>query len=121
ASFERQGRREARLPDREELTRFERAHREIAGGVCPERVLDPAGLTREIFESFARIFVAVLRVNGLARLEFERFAADRHGLRFPAHKMHLDAFAGRIEESAMLEGGNIEIAIRLAVNTRKQI
>src|ERR1700722_5186658 len=81
----------------------------------------PAIFARQGAEGLDRIFVAVFRVDGLARPEIDRRAINQHRLAPGAGKMHLDAALLAIEERVVLEGREVEVGAELAVHPRQGI
>src|SRR5580704_15177063 len=81
----------------------------------------PAIFARQGAEGLDRIFVAVFRVDGLARPKIDRRAIDPHRLVLGTGKVHLDAALPAIEERVVLERREVEIGAELTVHPRQEI
>src|ERR1700691_4324521 len=89
--------------------------------IRPTRNWRPAAAMCERLKRLDRIFVAAFGVDGLAGAKLDGGAAHPHLLPLRAGKMHLDAAAAGVEESVVLERGEIEIGTELAIDAREQI
>src|SRR5260370_35885816 len=77
--------------------------------IAPDLHRPPAGALGERLKALARVFVAVLGMNGLAETEINRLAVHAHFLPLEAGKMHLDAVAVAVVASVMLERRHVQI------------
>src|SRR5258708_39473443 len=95
--------------------------REIILLVHERRGACPAGAEGVAAERLDRVFVAVLRMNGLAAAEIEGLAAGANLLPRQADEMHLDAALFAVVARAMAEGGRVEFAAKLVIDAREQV
>ena len=89
--------------------------------VAPDAHWRPASGQRQRLETFDRVFVAVLGVNRFAEPEINGLAVDAHFLPLEAGKMHLDPAVVAVIAGMVLERGEVEIGVKLAIDPRQQV
>src|SRR5271166_4573915 len=96
-------------------------NREICAGVGPRRKRRPSRPARQRGKGVQRVFVAVLRVNGLAGAKLDQSAGNLNPLTLVAGEVHLDAMSLGVVEGVMAEACQLEVAVELAVDAREQV
>src|SRR5262249_10152882 len=89
--------------------------------VAPDAHRRPASGQRQRLETFDRVFVAVFGVNRFAEPKIKGLAVDTHLLPLEARKVHLDPALLAVIASVMLERGEVEIGVKLAIDPRQQV
>src|SRR5262249_52957326 len=89
--------------------------------VAPDAYRRPASGQRQRLETLDRVFVAVLGVNRFADPEIKGPAVDAHLLPLEAGKMHLDPAVLAVIAGMVLERGEVEIGVKLAIDPRQQV
>ena len=106
---------------RAESVKPEEMQAEEVVGVGPRLDRVPAARAGEILKLGDRVFVRVLGVDALAASEGERAAEHMHALLGEAHEINLDTPGLSVPHRVMGEAGEIECALKLAIDAGQQI